>query len=86
MRAMRAMAIQSFGGPEQLRLMDLPDPQPGPGEVLIQIVASGVNPVDWKLIAGHLKEAFPYRLPLVPGWECAGKVEAKRTACGSRVQ
>jgi NADPH2:quinone reductase len=44
--------------------------------VLIQIVASGVNPVDWKLVAGHLKDAFPYRFPLVPGWECAGKVEA----------
>ncbi|HET9299531.1 MAG TPA: NADP-dependent oxidoreductase [Candidatus Polarisedimenticolaceae bacterium] len=70
------MAIQAFGGPEQLRLVDLPDPSPGPGEVLIQIVASGVNPVDWKLVAGHLKEAFPYRFPLVPGWECAGKVEA----------
>jgi len=70
------MAIQTFGGLEQLRSMDLPDPSPGPGEVLIQIVASGVNPVDWKLVAGHLKDAFPYRFPLVPGWECAGKVEA----------
>lgn len=73
---MRAMAIQAFGGPEQLRLLDLPDPSPGAGEVLIQIVSSGVNPVDWKLVAGYLKEAFPYRFPLVPGWECAGKVEA----------
>jgi NADPH:quinone reductase-like Zn-dependent oxidoreductase len=74
MRAMRAMAIEGFGGLEQLRHRDLPEPVPGPGEVLIQIVASGVNPVDWKLIAGHLEDAFPYRFPIVPGWECAGKI------------
>jgi NADPH:quinone reductase-like Zn-dependent oxidoreductase len=71
---MRAMAIEGFGGPEQLLPMELPEPTAGPGEVLIQIVASGVNPVDWKLIAGGLKDAFPHRFPLVPGWECAGKV------------
>jgi NADPH:quinone reductase-like Zn-dependent oxidoreductase len=70
------MAIDTFGGPEQLRPHDLPEPTAGPGEVLIQIVASGVNPVDWKLIAGHLKDAFPFRFPIVPGWECAGKVAA----------
>lgn len=70
------MAIEAFGGPEQLRPMDLPEPVPGPGEVLIQIVASGVNPVDWRLVEGGLRDAFPYRFPLVPGWECAGKVAA----------
>jgi NADPH:quinone reductase-like Zn-dependent oxidoreductase len=70
------MAIDAFGGLEQLRPKELPEPTAGPGEVLIQIVASGVNPVDWKLIAGHLEDAFPFRFPIVPGWECAGKVAA----------
>ena len=70
------MAVDGFGGLDRLRLRDLPEPSAGPGEVLIQIVASGVNPVDWKLIAGGLQDAFPHRFPLVPGWECAGKVAA----------
>jgi NADPH2:quinone reductase len=73
---MRTMAFEAFGGLERLRPMELPDPEPGPGEVLIQIVASGVNPVDWKLIEGRLKDAFPHRFPVVPGWECAGTVAA----------
>lgn len=69
------MALERFGGPEVLEAMELPDPVPGPGEVLVQVVAAGVNPVDWKIREGLLQDAFPHRFPLVPGWEVAGKVE-----------
>ena len=46
MKAMRAMAIQTFEGPAGLRKMDLPRPVPGPGEVLVRVVSAGVNPIE----------------------------------------
>jgi NADPH:quinone reductase-like Zn-dependent oxidoreductase len=73
---MRAIAIEQFGGPETLKLMDLPTPEPAAGEVRIRVVASGVNPVDWKIREGKLAKALPHHFPLVPGWECAGVVDA----------
>jgi NADPH2:quinone reductase len=73
---MRAIAIERFGGPETLKLLDLPAPEPKAGEVLIQIVASGVNPVDWKIREGYLQKAIPHQFPLIPGWEAAGVIEA----------
>ncbi|MEA2588153.1 MAG: NADPH:quinone reductase, partial [Actinomycetota bacterium] len=45
---MRAIVYSEAGGPEVLRLVDRPEPAPGPGEVLVRIAASGVNPTDWK--------------------------------------
>jgi len=73
---MKAIAIQAYGGPEQLRLMDLPTPTPGDNEVLIEIVATSVNPVDWKICAGGLKERLPNQFPIIPGWDAAGTVKA----------
>lgn len=72
---MRAIAIEEFGGRDKLRAMDLPRPDPGSGEVLIRVVASGVNPVDWKLREGLLAGDFPHVFPVIPGWEAAGVVE-----------
>lgn len=72
---MRAIAIDAFGGRERLRLRDLPPPRPSRGEVLVHVVAAGVNPVDWKIREGLLKDAFPHAFPLIPGWEAAGVVE-----------
>jgi NADPH2:quinone reductase len=76
---MRAIAIERFGGPDTLRLMTLPDPTPGAGEVLVRVVASGVNPVDWKIREGFLEKRLPHRFPIVLGWEAAGIVEAVGT-------
>jgi NADPH2:quinone reductase len=72
---MRAIAIEEFGGRDRLRLMDLPRPVPSKGEVLVRVVASGVNPVDWKIREGLLKGALPHSFPLVPGWDLAGVVD-----------
>lgn len=72
---MRAMAIEEFGGPEKLKLMDLPEPHAGPGEVVVRAVAAGVNPVDWKIREGWLRGSFPHEFPVVPGWEVAGTIE-----------
>jgi NADPH:quinone reductase len=70
---MKAIVINTFGGPEVLTLTDLPIPVPGPNEVLVKNMAIGVNFVDTQHRAG---EPYPVTLPLVPGVESAGIVEA----------
>ncbi len=73
---MRAVGIEAFGGREQLKQLDLPVPEPGPGEVRLAVRAAGVNPVDWKIREGWLKDFFPYEFPIVPGWDAAGTIDA----------
>ncbi len=73
---MRAIALDQYGGPEVLRLAELPDPKVGPDTVLVRVRAAGVNPVDWKVREGYLDARFPSHFPLVPGWDVAGVVEA----------
>lgn len=71
---MKAMAATQHGGPDALALIDLPDPAPGPKDLILKVHASAMNPVDWKVRAG----AFPDRtFPLVMGYDVAGEVVAK---------
>ncbi len=76
MENMKAVRIHNYGGPEVLKFEEAPRPQPGNGEVLVRIHAAAVNPVDWKVRAGRLKERIQYPLPLIPGWDFSGVVEA----------
>lgn len=71
---MRAMIFRSFGGPEKLELADLPRPAPGPGQILIKVAASSVNPVDWKRASGKLRLFLPVTFPGTPGYDVAGEV------------
>jgi NADPH:quinone reductase-like Zn-dependent oxidoreductase len=72
---MNAVIIRSFGGPEVLENTDLPRPKPTNGEVLIRVRAASVNPVDYKIRSGsYVKTAI--KLPLVPGRDVAGTIEA----------
>ena len=70
---MKAIRIHEFGGPEVLRVEDLAAPEPGPGEVLIRVRASSVNPVDYKIRNGGYLP--PERLPLTLGRDVAGVVD-----------
>ncbi len=72
---MKAMAIELFGTPDLLKEMDLPKPIPQENEVLIKVTHAGVNPVDWKICQGALKERLPHDFPLILGWDAAGVVE-----------
>lgn len=67
---MRAIQIDHTGGPEVLVLRDVPDPQPGPGEALIRIEASGVNFIDTYVREGR----YPAKLPFILGQEAAGTI------------
>lgn len=69
---MRAVQIASFGGPENLQVVDVPRPEPGPNEVLIRVVRCGVNPVDRSQLIGRWQWL---QLPHIPGSEIAGTVE-----------
>lgn len=69
------MAIEEFGGPDQLRPRAMPRPQPAGGEVLIRVVSAGVNPVDCLIRSGALRDHVPASFPLIPGWDVAGVVE-----------
>jgi NADPH:quinone reductase-like Zn-dependent oxidoreductase len=74
---MRGVAYDRYGGPEVLTLRDdLPDPPVGPDTVLVRVHAAGVNPVDVLIRSGGLTGAYPHHLPIVPGWDVAGVVEA----------
>jgi NADPH:quinone reductase-like Zn-dependent oxidoreductase len=79
---MKAIRIHSYGGPEVLRLEEIPRPAPGPGELLIKVHAASVNPVDWNVRQGHMQQFLPLKLPAVLGWDLSGKVEAIGTGVG----
>jgi NADPH2:quinone reductase len=75
---LKAVQIEEFGGPEKLELVELPDPEPGEGEVLVEVARSGVNFADTHATRNdYLAEQ---QLPLVPGAEVSG-----RTPDGRRV-
>ncbi len=72
---MNAIRIHNYGGPEVLRYEDAPRPQPQAGEVLIRVHAAGVNPIDWKVREGQMKDFWPHKFPLILGWDLSGVVE-----------
>ncbi len=80
MKTMKAVSIYSYGGPEVLVCEDAPRPHPGAGEVLVRIHAAGINPVDWKIREGKLKDMLHHTFPLVLGWDFSGVVETMGAA------
>ncbi len=75
MVTMKAVRLHEYGGPEVLVYEDAPRPEPGPGEVLIRIHAAGINPLDYKVRAGLVKNWLEHQLPLIPGWDVSGVIE-----------
>jgi NADPH:quinone reductase-like Zn-dependent oxidoreductase len=73
---MKAVIAPRYGDPDVLTLTDADDPKVGPDSVLVRVRAAGVNPVDWKIVAGHLDPLMHVHFPLIPGWDVAGVVEA----------
>ena len=72
---MKAIRIHQYGGPEVLAQVEMQRPTPAPDEVLIKVHAASINPIDWKLRAGHVKEVFPLTFPSTLGWDVSGTVE-----------
>ena len=87
---MRAYVLKHYGGPEGSLLMDVPAPAPRPRDILVEVRAAGLNPVDFKFRQGKLRAILRPKLPFVLGNELAGEViavgrDVKRFRAGDRV-
>jgi NADPH:quinone reductase-like Zn-dependent oxidoreductase len=71
---MQAVVVREFGGPEALRIVDVPAPKPGPGQVLINVVAAAVNPVDAVTRAGAFPALAGLGHDIGIGWDVAGVI------------
>lgn len=73
---MKAVRVHSYGGSEVLTYEDIERPTPGAGEILVRNYATSINPVDLSIRAGYLDGVMQYSMPLTPGWDVAGTIEA----------
>jgi NADPH:quinone reductase-like Zn-dependent oxidoreductase len=71
---MKAAYIEQFGGPEVIKYGDLPDPSPGPGDIVVDVSAASVNGADWKVRANHYGQTQSF--PLILGRDFSGVVSA----------
>jgi NADPH:quinone reductase-like Zn-dependent oxidoreductase len=71
----RAVQFSEYGGTEVLRVVDVAPPTAGPGQVRLSVRAAGVNPIDWKILAGYMREVIPLALPAGLGGDVAGVVD-----------
>lgn len=85
-RGVKAIGVYEFGGPEVLQVVDLPEPQAGPGEVRIRVYAAAVSPTDVMLrTGGHAVRMPDRRPPFVPGMDAAGVIDQLGPGCGDRL-
>ena len=87
---MKAVQFAEYGGPEVLRVVEVEAPHAGAGQLRIAVRAAGVNQIDWKIRAGHMREMIPMTLPAGMGLDGAGIVDevgggVRGTAVGDAV-
>jgi NADPH:quinone reductase-like Zn-dependent oxidoreductase len=71
---MKAVRIHKYGGIDTLSYEDAEKPKLRSDDVLIHIIGTSVNPIDWKIRQGHLKEMISYKMPIILGWDVCGVV------------
>jgi NADPH:quinone reductase-like Zn-dependent oxidoreductase len=85
----KAIRIAQYGGSEQLKFEEAPVPEIGPDHVLAKVRYAGVNPIDWKIREGYMKEVRPASFPLTLGQDFAGEIvaggDSRRFRTGERV-
>lgn len=79
---MKAAYYETHGSWDVLQVGELPVPEPADDEVLVQVAAAGVNPIDRRLRAGELTEYITRSFPVTPGWDLTGRI-VKLGACVS---
>src|SRR5438067_4823828 len=73
-KTMQAVVAHEYGGPEKLKLEAVPVPEPKENEILVRVIASGVNPADPLILNGKYAKEFGTHLPLILGYDAAGIV------------
>jgi NADPH:quinone reductase-like Zn-dependent oxidoreductase len=86
----KAVTYLEYGGPEVLHVADVEEPHPGAGQVRVAVRAACVNPIDWKMRSGAMRDVMPVSFPAIDGREAAGVVdelgpEVTRVAVGDEV-
>ena len=86
----KAVVFDNYGGAEVLRLRPIPAPKPGPGDLLIDVYAVSMNPIDWKVRSGMLQKVVPITFPAITGRDGSGVVvaagaDADQSLVGERV-
>ncbi|MBL8270876.1 NADP-dependent oxidoreductase [Steroidobacter sp.] len=72
---MRAIRMHDYGGPDVLRLDDVPVPEPAAGQVRVRVHATGINPFEWKLREGRMRGRIELQLPHIPGFDVTGVID-----------
>jgi NADPH:quinone reductase-like Zn-dependent oxidoreductase len=73
---LKASVVTAYGGPDVMKYQDMPDPEPGPGDVLVEVAGIGINPEDMLERNGNLKDRFPLQFPAIIGLDVSGTVAA----------
>ncbi|MDQ0300732.1 NADPH:quinone reductase-like Zn-dependent oxidoreductase [Salibacterium salarium] len=74
---MKAVVIDQYGGQEELKEKEIDRPSISSDQVLVQIYATSINPIDWKVRAGYLQEMLSFDFPITLGWDAAGVIVEK---------
>lgn len=72
---MKAIVIEEYGHKEQLKEKEIPLPKIEDNQVLVEVYATSINPVDWIIREGYFKERVPFEFPIILGWDAAGIVK-----------
>ncbi len=80
---MRAIGCEEYGTPEVLHWVEVPEPKPGPRDLLVRVHAAALNPIDWKVVSGLGKMGRVDNPPLIVGWDGAGLVEKAGKECSA---
>ena len=73
---MKAVVLHEYGGPDKLKYEEWDDPRAGDGQILIRVTAAGINPIDWKIRSGAMKDFMPLDLPAILGYDYSGVVRS----------
>ncbi len=73
---MKAVVLKAYGDVDQLSYEEVDQPLAGNGELLVRIAATSINPIDWKLRSGAMRQFMPLEFPAIPGYDLAGEVTA----------
>jgi NADPH:quinone reductase-like Zn-dependent oxidoreductase len=71
---MKAAVLDEFGSVDVLQVRDVPVPTPGDGQILVEVHATNINPIDWKMREGQMAARYGEEFPMILGWDCSGVV------------